>query len=168
MTAILGPGRFQHGGMARRGVARALSALFAATLGALVAGPVAGQPSDGQTFKDWRVRCQQPEAAEPRQCHIFQTVVVTRTAEPILYIAVGYPPDGSDDAVVFITLPLGIHLPSGVTLRVDDGDPVGVLIEHCDRDGCHARLPLERRLVASFKAGLVAHVAFRDGVGQPL
>lgn len=133
-----------------------------------LAGPAAGQPSDGQTFKNWRVRCQKPEAAAPVQCHIFQTVVVSQTGQPILYVAAGYPPEGAGGPTAFLTLPLGIHLPSAVTLRVDQGDPVAVPVEHCDRDGCHARLGLDRRLIASLQAGLVAHVGFRDGVGQPI
>ncbi len=168
--AILRPGRAAYRGMARRPKRRALPALLAAVLGvlALAAGPAAGQPSDGQTFKDWRVRCEQGQGAEPRQCHIFQTVVVSRTEQPILYVAVGYPPGGAGGAVVFITLPLGVHLPSGVTLRVDDGGPVALTLEHCDQGGCHARLRLERAQVASFRAGLVAYVGFRDGLGQPL
>ncbi len=168
--AILRPGRAAYRGIARRPKRSAPPALLAAALGvlALAAGPAAGQPSDGQTFKDWRIRCEQGQGDEPRQCNIFQTVVVSRTEQPILYVAVGYPPGGAGDAVVFITLPLGIHLPSGVTLGVDEGGPVALTLEHCDQGGCHARLRLGRALVASFQAGLVAYVGFRDGLRQPL
>ncbi len=151
----------------RRLFRRPLPALLLAAA-ALLAGPAAAQPSDGQTFKDWRVRCRKADAAAPPQCHIFQTVVVSQTAQPFLYVAAGYPPEGTGGPTLFLTLPLGIHLPSGVSLRVDRGQPVPAQVVHCDRDGCHARLALDRRLIKSLQAGLVAQVAFQDGVGQPI
>ena len=135
---------------------------------AVLAGPAAAQPSDGQIFEDWRLRCGKAEAAAPPPCHIFQTVVVSQTGQPFLYVAAGYPPEGAGGPTLFLTLPLGIHLPSGVSLTVDQGQPVPVPVVPCDRDGCHARLALDRRLIKSLQAGLVARVAFQDGVGQQI
>ncbi len=150
-----------------RPISQTLPALLAAAL-ALLAGPAAAQPSDGQIFKDWRLRCDKADAATPPSCHIFQTVVVSQTGQPFLYVAAGYPREGPGGPTLFLSLPLGIHLPSGVSLSVDQGQPVPVPVVHCDRDGCHARLALDRRLIKSLQAGLVAQVGFQDGVGQPI
>ncbi len=159
--------RRQGARISRRLFRRPLPALLLAA-SVVLAGPVAAQPSDGQTFKDWRVRCGKADAAAAPLCHIFQTVVVSQTAQPFLYIAAGYPPEGTGGPTLFITLPLGIHLPSGVSLSVDQGQPVPAQVEHCDRDGCHARLALDRRMIKSLQAGLVAQVVFQDGVGQAI
>ena len=160
--------RRRHGArFPRRLFPRTLAALLALAA-TVLAGPAAAQPSDGQTFKDWRLRCGKADAATPPPCHIFQTVVVSQTGQPFLYVAAGYPPEGTGGPTLFLTLPLGIHLPSGVRLSVDQGQPVPVPVVHCDRDGCHARLALDRRLIESLRAGLVAQVGFQDGVGQPI
>lgn len=143
-----------------------LPALLAVAV-AVLAGPAAAQPSDGQIFEDWRLRCGKADDATP-PCHIFQTVVVSQTGQPFLYVAAGYPPEGAGGPTLFLTLPLGIHLPTGVSLTVDRGQPVAVPVVHCDRDGCHAQLALDRRLIQSLQAGLVAQVGFQDGVGQAI
>ena len=145
----------------RRPFRRPLPALLLAA-SVVLAGPAAAQPSDGQTFKDWRVRCGKADAAAPPLCHIFQTVVVSQTAQPFLYIAAGYPPEGTGGPTLFLTLPLGIHLPSGVSLSVDQGQPVPAQVEHCDRE---PRLPRPARprppadQVAAGRAGRQSRVS---------
>ena len=150
----------------RRLFRRPLPALVLAAV--RLAGPAAAQPSDGQTFKDWRVRCRKADAAAAPLCHIFQTVVTKEKRDPFLYVAVGLPAQPGGPPIALITLPLGIYLPSGVIFQVDDKQPIGLTVEHCDSDGCHTRLALDDELLPAMKAGLVATVKFRDIAGTPI
>jgi invasion protein IalB len=140
---------------------------WAAGLAAL-AGPAAAQPQSGQAYEDWQVRCARPNETAPEQCHIGQTVVTKENGKPFLYIGVGYAPDRPDGPVLLVTVPLGIHLPSGVTLQIDQGQPLGLLVERCDRNGCHAGLALDGKTLASMQKGLMARVSIRDSARNPV
>ena len=127
-----------------------------------------GQAQEGQTFRDWRVRCEKDAKGQTKGCHIFQTVVTKEKRDPFLYVAVGLPAQPGGPPIALITLPLGIYLPSGVIFQVDDKQPIGLTVEHCDSDGCHTRLALDDELLPAMKAGLVATVKFRDIAGTPI
>jgi invasion protein IalB len=137
-----------------------------ATLAVVLAGPALAQPQDGQAFDDWRVRCGRPDESAPEQCHIGQTVVVKETGKPFLYVGIGYAANRGKDPLLFVTVPLGIHLPSGVTLQVESAQPVSLTVERCDRNGCHAVLALDDMLIASMRKGLVARFGLADATRQ--
>ena len=68
----------------------------------------------------------------------------------------------------FFVLPLGVSLPGGVSITVDDGQPVRLRYERCDGAGCVAPLALGQELIAALKGGRWARVAFFDPSGQEI
>jgi invasion protein IalB len=118
-------------------------------------------PEPGTTFKDWIVGCESlPEGGEP-VCHIYQTLSLKEQEQQILHVAVGYLP-GSDKALAVFTMPLGIALPPGVQLQVDEAKPLRFPVEYCDPNGCRAGIGLDDKLLAQFRKGLSAKVTFAD------
>ena len=85
----------------------------------------------------------------------------------VMLVEVGYPPKGDQSLIIF-TLPLGISLPQGVSLQVDEGEAKRFPIELCLRDGCRAVLPLGDELASSFKSGTQGKVTFQDPNRNPI
>lgn len=133
-------------------------------LGTEIAGAV---PRDGQVFDHWSVRCERPRKEEPGQCYIFQEVVTREERQRVLQVAIGYLPD-SAQPIALLTLPLGISLPRGAILRVDNEPPVRFPIERCELKGCRGGLKLRARLVAALRTGTTAEVTFHDASRQPI
>ena len=130
-------------------------------------GEATAAPKDGQTFKAWKVRCQKPAGAKQESCHIFQNLVLRKGGRRVLRIVVGYFGKKREPAAV-LTLPLGVALVPGVLLQVDDTEPVVFPFRLCHSKGCRARLALDDKLLAAFKAGLRARVTFRDGAQRAI
>ena len=118
-------------------------------------------PTDGQTFKDWTARCDKaPEGGRP-VCYIVQHVLLKKGNQPLLQVSVGNMADGGKPAA-FFSLPLGVSLPGGLSVKVDEAQPLRLRYERCDRAGCHAPLALDDDLIKALKGGRWARVAFFD------
>jgi invasion protein IalB len=128
---------------------------------ALVTPAAHAEPEDGKRFKDWTARCEAPEGGGPRACYLFQNILLKKANRQLLHVAVGYQPRTDTAAAVF-TLPLGVSLPGGLSLTVDEGKPLRMRYERCDANGCRAPLTLNDGLIKSLKGGRWARVAFFD------
>jgi invasion protein IalB len=128
----------------------------------LAAVAVQAEPAHGQTFKNWTARCELAPGATAERCFIFQNLVLKESGKRLVHVAVGYLAANGQAAAV-VTLPLGISLPPGATISVDGGDPVDMVIERCDTNGCIGALALGDRLIAELKRGREAHIGFHDG-----
>lgn len=138
---------------------------------ALAAAAVAG-PKDGAKFDNWAIKCEKPgekdkEKAGPELCYAFQNVVTKEGNQRVLNIAVGYAPK-VPDPVALITLPLGIALPPGGALMIDDDQPIKFPIERCEPGGCRAGLKLEKALLDKLGAARKVQVSFSDGAHRPI
>ena len=142
----------------------ASAALAQATEGAPAA-PAEG-PRDGQEFQDWTLHCRAPEGPTPDVCEMHQRVV-NQEGERVMLAVVGRLPNIDTPGLLFV-LPLGISLPPGAFLRIDQGEEERVPVERCERQGCRIELLLDDELLARLKAGTRATVAFHvyDGQGQ--
>ena len=137
------------------------SALTAAALWlAAPAGHAA--PELGATFKDWAAACETVENTGQRQCYIFQNIALKDSGQRLLHFAVGYVGTTGRPAAI-VTLPLGITLPPGVGLVVDEGEPVRFPLQQCTTNGCRGMLGLSDDLLAQLKAGRQARITFQDG-----
>ena len=141
--------------------------LLLAFVSLVLNGEVMAAAKDGQTFKAWQVRCQKPAEAEQENCHIFQNLVLREGGGRVLHIAVGYF-GKKRGPVAILTLPLGVSLVPGVVLGVDQTEPVVFPFRRCDSKGCRARLVLDDKLLAAFKAGNRAQVTFHDGARREI
>jgi invasion protein IalB len=63
-------------------------------------------------------------------------------------------------AAIQITTPLGTILRTGVTVRIDAGEPRTGAFEVCVRSGCVLRDPMSEEFLASLKAGKAANMTF--------
>ncbi len=118
-------------------------------------------PIDGKSYDNWTVRCE--KQGEQESCFIFQNLVLKEGGSRLLHIAVGYLSAAKKVPVILISMPLGISLPPGASIRIDDQDPIKFQIERCERSGCRGGFKLKESMLKSFREGKKATVTFHDG-----
>jgi invasion protein IalB len=116
---------------------------------------------EGKTFNDWKVVCDKIPDSEDKICHLQQLITAKDSKEPIVMVVVGYLP-GQEDLTIVFTLPLGVLLPPGIGLQVDENKPVGVPFEVCDPIGCRAGFRLKEDMLEQFKKGNKANITFAN------
>jgi invasion protein IalB len=118
-----------------------------------------------EQHQDWLVRCGRP-GGQSEVCEMVQQPV-GENGEPIMAVAVGKVP-GNPNPGMIILLPLGIALPPGVELRIDDGAEIEAPVDRCERQGCQVEMLLEPDLLTALKAGsrvtVDFHVQQQDGL----
>ncbi len=131
--------------------------------GAIAFAPdVEAAPKDGQAFQDWTVKCEGGDGGTER-CVAFQNIVVTQSRQQLLTVAAGYlGPKG--EPWVILTVPLGVLLQSGVALKVDEGPRFDAVFKICTAKGCEAGISPEDDVLWLMESGLVARIAFLDGI----
>jgi invasion protein IalB len=157
----------------------ALAVLSSATALALTAGeqgtpaslPVlqeaGGAAAPAAPAAGWEPRCTSAGRTAPMSCTLEQRLVVQATGKPFLTLTVQVPAEPRRPFLAAQT-PLGLHLPSGLSLRVDAGQALTVAIERCDQNGCYAGGPIADDFLAALKAGQTLNVTMRAPDGQDL
>ncbi len=148
-----------------RGRLRMAAFLFILTL-FFAAEPLRAEPQDGQTFQDWAVRCEQnPQNAAQGGCFILHSVINNQNNKPVMVMAIGYL-KADQPPVAIITVPLGVRLPPGIMIQIDEKPAENYSFERCLPDGCQIQVRMTETQVANFKAGNVGKVLVQDTGGQ--
>jgi invasion protein IalB len=64
--------------------------------------------------------------------------------------------------VALVQLPLGLNLPNGAKLQVDEGKVVDAPIQTCEARGCYASIPITPDLLATLRSGKQLKVSFQN------
>jgi invasion protein IalB len=119
--------------------------------------PAAGAPPQ----PGWAARCSSASREAPLECAIEQTAVLSKTGQTVALVNIRVPSD-THTPVVLVQLPLGLNLPVGAKLQVDDGKSVDLQIQTCEARGCYASIPIPPDLLAALKSGKQLKVAFQN------
>ncbi len=141
----------------------------------LVAGlGVAGAAAQGtvrKTFDDWQLRCETPAGAKAEQCALVQYLAAEDRPNLSLVVIVLKTADNRG-YLLRVVAPLGILLPSGLGLKIDQTDIGRAGFVRCLTTGCVAEVVMDDNLIRQFKAGSQAtFIVFQtpeEGVGIPL
>jgi invasion protein IalB len=140
---------------------------------ALLAGPGrvgAAEPQGAIRDKhgDWATRCETPPGAASEQCAIVLSVVDQERPNLILVVIVLNTADRKT-RLMRVIAPLGVLLPPGVSLRIDDADAGRLNFLQCLPNGCVAQLALDDALIGKLKSGKTATLGIfqtpEQGVG---
>lgn len=137
---------------------RSAAAVVAALGLASVSAPTASAQQQQQdellsTHDAWEIRC-----ADPSRCYMTQTVF-NGEGRPVLVMNIIKlaSPQANDRgtiiAVADILTPLGVILPEGLRMQIDQGQTRVTQFDLCNPLGCLSRAPLPEPLVADFKNG---------------
>jgi invasion protein IalB len=136
-----------------------------------VAPPAAGEPPVRSTHGDWQIRCDTPAGAQNEQCVLMQFVTAEDRDNVGLTVIVLKTAD-KQARIMRVLAPLGVLLPSGLGLKIDDNDMGRAGFVRCLPNGCVAEVILEDPLLTRLKAGGTAtFIIFQtpeEGIGIPI
>lgn len=128
----------------------------------------ANQPEVRSEHQDWIVRCQPaPEGAfgAGELCEMYQGVSESESGQTVFEVVIGYP-QGAESPIALFNLPLGMRLPPGVQLQVDENEPVGFAVQICLNSGCRGDIAINETLEAQMRAGAQAVLTIADPQGR--
>lgn len=120
---------------------------------------------------EWALVCDTPPGASNEQCALMQNVVAADREEMGLSVVVLRTADRKAE-LLRVLAPLGVLLPNGLGLYIDDKDIGNAFFTRCFNDGCYAEVVLEDKLLTAFKSGKAAtFIVFQtpeEGIGIPV
>jgi invasion protein IalB len=123
------------------------------------------------TFGDWQMRCETPAGATAEQCALVQNVVAEDRPSVTLVIIVLKTADGKS-RLLRVVAPLGILLPSGLGLKIDQTDIGRAGFVRCLATGCVAEVVMDDNLITQMRSGQAAtFIVFQtpeEGIGIPV
>ncbi len=123
--------------------------------------PQADATPNTQPQPGWIARCSSPSRDAPLECAVEETAVLTKTGQLIVLVNIRVPSD-THVPVALVQLPLGLNLPVGAKLQVDDGKSVDLQFQTCENRGCYASTPIAPELLTAMKSGKQLKVAFQN------
>ncbi|KQK27870.1 hypothetical protein ARD30_07160 [Bosea thiooxidans] len=150
----------------------AAGALALALMGAtLAAGSAFAQGAVRSTHGDWQMRCEVPPGAKTEQCALVQNVAAEDRPNLTLLVIVLKTAD-QKSRLLRVVAPLGVLLPSGLGLKIDDKDIGRAGFVRCLTTGCVAEVVMDDNLMGQLKGGKNAtFIVFQtpeEGVGVPV
>ena len=121
-------------------------------------------PSDNPSANappGWVARCSSAGRDTPLECAVEQSAVLSKTGQLLVLASIRVPGD-TRAPVAFVQLPLGLNLPAGAKLQVDDGKVVDLQVQTCEARGCYASTPITPELLAALKSGKQLKVSFQN------
>ena len=151
---------------------RRSSSVLGAVLSAVgLATPVAAQGVVKNSFGDWQLRCETPAGAQAEQCALVQNVAAEDRPNITLLVIVLKTADAKA-RLLRVVAPLGVLLPAGLGLKIDNVDVGRAGFVRCLTTGCVAEVVMEDNLLNQLKTGKSAtFIVFQtpeEGVGIPV
>ncbi|MGJ4890583.1 invasion associated locus B family protein [Bradyrhizobium sp. HKCCYLR20261] len=120
---------------------------------------------------DWQIRCDTPPGAQNEQCALIQSVVAEDRSNAGLTVIMLKTAD-QKSRLMRVVAPLGVLLPSGLGLKLDNQDVGRAGFVRCLPNGCVAEVVLEDKLLGQLKTAKTAtFIIFEtpeEGIGFPL
>jgi invasion protein IalB len=134
-------------------------------------GPAAAQGAVKSVFKDWQIRCDSPPGAKSEQCALIQSVTAADRANIGLTVIVLKTAD-QKSRLMRVVAPLGVLLPSGLGLKIDNADIGRAGFVRCLPNGCIAEVVMDDALIQKLRTGKTAtFIIFQtpeEGIGFPV
>jgi invasion protein IalB len=166
-----GQGRL-HAAHRMRSVALALATCLIVLSSLLAVEPQAfAQGAVRSVHGDWQIRCETPPGAQNEQCALFQSVIAEDRANVTLTVVVLKTAD-QKSRLMRVVAPLGVLLPSGLGLKIDQTDVGRAGFVRCLQRGCYAEVVMDDNLLKQLRSGQTAtFIIFltpEEGIGFPM
>jgi invasion protein IalB len=148
-----------------------LGALASILLVAAASGTANAQGTVRSVHDDWQIRCENPPGAQNEQCALFQSVVAEDRANVGLTVLVLKTAD-QKSRLMRIQAPLGVLLPAGLGLKIDNADIGRAGFVRCLPRGCYAEVVMDDKLLQQLRSGTTATFFIfqtpEEGIGFPV
>jgi invasion protein IalB len=158
-------------GWRRRPLAGGIFAVLGLGLSLAGAGPASAETKPGAKIGPWETHCETPPGAQSEQCAIVQSVNDADRPN-ITLVVIALKTADRKSRLLRIVAPLGVLLPPGVGLRIDNEDYGRINFIRCQNNGCVAEVFIDDKLLPKLEAGtnarLVIYQTLEEGVGVPV
>ena len=124
-----------------------------------------------ETHGAWQVSCRTPPGAKEEKCALVQSVTAEDRPNVGLTV-VFFKAIGEDKKLLRVVVPLGVLLPTGLGLKIDDQDVGNAPFLKCGKRGCVAEVVLQEEVINKLKNGENAMFIIFDtpeaGIGIPV
>jgi invasion protein IalB len=157
--------------LSARGVSAA--GFLALALGVLLASAdrVDAQGAVKSVHGDWQIRCDTPPGAQSEQCALMQSVTAEDRPNIGLTVIVLKTSD-QKSRLMRVVAPLGVLLPSGLGLKIDNQDVGRAGFVRCLPSGCVAEVVMDDNLIKQLRNGQTStFIIFQtpeEGIGFPM
>ncbi len=138
---------------------------------ALAASAASAQGTVRSVHGDWEMRCETPAGAQTEQCALTQFVQAADRDNIGLNVFIFRTADGQA-RLLRVFAPLGVFLPAGLGLRVDDASIGTAGFVRCLPEGCMAEAVIDDELLGKLRGGTTAtFIVFEtpeEGIGIPI
>jgi invasion protein IalB len=145
--------------------------VFALLLAVCATNPALSQGVVKSKHGDWETRCETPPGAAREQCALIQSVAAEDRPNVTLIVIVLKTADGKS-RLLRVIAPLGVLIPSGLGLKIDQVDVGRAAFVRCLPNGCVAEVVMDDKLLDQMKNGKAAtFIIFQtpeEGIGIPL
>ena len=142
--------------------ARWLAGPLAAALLLALTQTASAQGAVRSVHGDWQIRCDTPPGAQGEQCALIQSVVAEDRSNAGLTVI----------ELMRVVAPLGVLLPSGLGLKLDNQDVGRAGFVRCLPNGCVAEVVMDEKLLGQLRGAKTAtFIIFEtpeEGIGFPL
>ena len=163
--AIFDVGRMRPMASALVGTAILLAAVAA------VGGQATAQGAVRSVHGDWQIRCDTPPGAQGEQCALMQSVTAEDRPNVGLTVIVLKATD-QKSRLMRVVAPLGVLLPSGLGLKIDNNDVGRAGFVRCLPNGCVAEVVMDDKLINEMRTGQTStFIIFQtpeEGIGFPM
>ncbi len=155
--------------LAKRFLLTRTIAVILAVLALTCVGHAQNQPR--KLFGAWEMRCEQPPGARNTECALVNSVTASDDADIALTVLALKT---ADDKVRLLRVlaPLGILLPPGLGLKIDDKDVGSAQFAKCLPNGCLAEVVLSDEQIERFRQGksalFIIFKSAKEGIGIPI
>jgi invasion protein IalB len=151
--------------------AKTLLAIACIAAGLAGVTPAAAQGVVKAKYGDWEMRCDTPPGALHEQCALMQSVADEDRPNINLIVIILRTADGKS-RLLRVIAPLGVLLPAGLGLKIDDQDVGRAGFVRCLATGCIAEVVMMEKLIEQMKNGKNATFTIfqtpEEGRGIPL
>ena len=162
-------GRSKH--QAKHDLGRWLAGPLAAALLLALTQTASAQGAVRSVHGDWQIRCDTPPGAQGEQCALIQSVVAEDRSNAGLTVIVLKTAD-QKSKLMRVVAPLGVLLPSGLGLKIDNVDVGRAGFVRCLPNGCIAEVVMDDTLIGKLRTGKTAtFIIFQtpeEGIGFPM
>ena len=120
---------------------------------------------------DWQIRCDTPPGAQNEQCALMQSVTAEDRPNVGLTVIVLKTSD-QKSRLMRVVAPLGVLLPSGLGLKIDNNDVGRAGFVRCLPNGCVAEVVMDDKLIGQLRTGQTStFIIFQtpeEGIGFPM
>jgi invasion protein IalB len=135
------------------------------------AGPASAQGVVRSVYGDWQIRCETPPGAQNEQCALMQSVTAEDRPNVGLTVIVLKTAD-QKSRLMRVVAPLGILLPSGLGLKIDNNDVGRAGFVKCLPNGCIAEITMDDNLINELRNGhtstFIIFQSPEEGIGFPM